>query len=197
VFEYFEGTVASKSASRLVLDVAGVGYDFLIPLGSAFPADDRLRVWCHLAVREDAHTLFGFADQRTRDLFRLLLKVRGVGPGMALGILSGLPRTELVTAIQDEDLTALLRIKGVGKKTAEQILLDLRDKIADYAGGAGFVDTPKQLKRSPATANMHDAVAALASVGYSDREAKKLVDKAAQSVDPEDLELLVRTALKS
>jgi Holliday junction DNA helicase RuvA len=197
VFEYFEGTVASKSASRLVLDVGGTGYDFLIPLGSAFPADERLRVWCHLAVREDAHTLYGFADKRTRDLYRLLLKVRGVGPGMALGILSGLSRAELTTAIQDEDMAALLNIKGVGKKTAEQILLDLRDKIGDYAGGPGFVDAPVSSTPNPADANVLDAVAALASVGYTEREAKKLVEKASQTVNPQDLELLVRTALKS
>jgi len=197
VYEYFEGRVASKTASRLALDVRGVGYDFLIPLGAPFPREGDFKVWAHLAVRDDAHTLYGFPDRKTRDLFRILLRVRGVGPGMALGILSGLPRKELIAAILDEDLAALLRIKGVGKKTAEQILLDLRDKIAELAGGAGFVDAPEAPAPNAAGANVSDAVAALCSVGYTEREAKKLVEKAAQKVDPNDLELLVRAALNT
>jgi len=195
VYEYLEGTVAARSAARVVIDVGGVGYDLLVPLRAALPHSGPLRVWTHLAVREDAHTLYGFPDRDTRDLFRTLLKVRGVGPSMALGILSGLDRSELIDAIRDEDLRRLTKVKGVGKKTAEQILLDLRDHVTLFGAesqDAGVIPRPVNTHE----VNIQDAAAALASVGYSEKDARKQVEKAAESVDASDLELLVRTALQ-
>jgi Holliday junction DNA helicase RuvA len=155
-----------------------------------------VRVWTHLVVRDDAHLLYGFPDPRMREVFRLLLQVRGVGPGLAQAILSTLPGDELLAAITAGDAGALTRIKGVGKKTAEQILLDLRDR-APHAevgeGGERGVVVPAGNARSRA---MADAVAALVSIGYSDKQARKSVDRAAERVEPGDLELLVRTALQ-
>ena len=118
---------------------------------------------------------------------------------MAIAVLSGLPSEDLVAAIMEEDAARLTRIKGVGKKTAEQILLDLRDRAAQLAGGAGGttregVLTPKSAP-SPADSNVADAVSALVSIGYSEKEARKQVERAAQRVDPGDLERLVRSAL--
>ena len=200
MYEYLEGRVAARSAARLVLDVAGVGYDLLVPPGSAFPDRQPLRVWTHLVVREDAHTLYGFPERETRDLFRELLRVRGVGPALALGVLSSLRRDELVGAILDEDAARLQRVKGVGKKTAEQILLDLRDRASALAAGtregAGPAGAAAERRDSIAVRNVEDAVSALASVGYSDKEARALVERASTEVDPEDLEQLVRTALR-
>lgn len=195
MYEYLEGTVAARSAARVVIDVGGVGYDLLVPLRAALPQSGKLRVWTHLAVREDAHTLYGFPDCETRDLFRTLLKVRGVGPSMALGILSGLDRSELIEAIREEDLRRLTKVKGVGKKTAEQILLDLRDHVTLF-GGTG--EDPGVIPRPGGAheANIQDAAAALVSVGYSEKDARKQVEKAAESVDATDLERLVRTALQ-
>ncbi len=198
MYEYLDGTVAGRSAAKLVLDVAGVGYELLVPLGAHFPAEgDEARVWTHLVVREDAHTMYGFGQRETREVFRLLLHVRGVGPAMALGVLSGLPRSELLAAILEGDAARLTRIKGVGKKTAEQILLDLRDRAAQLAEGltvAGIVTPAAPPQR--ADSNIQDAVAALASIGYPAKEARRLVERAAEKIDPSDLEALVRAAIQ-
>ena len=194
MYDYLEGRVARSGPARLVLDVAGVGYDLAVPLGAAFETDgeNKVRVWTHFVVREDAHSLYGFPDRSTREWFRLLLGVRGVGPGVALGLLSGLTVERLSEAIRHEDARLLVAIKGVGKKTAEQILLDLRDKVPHAI--AEDVLTPRP-RRLPAA--LTDAVAALTSIGYSEKQAWRSVEHAAKSIeDPDDLELLVRAALK-
>lgn len=200
MYDYLEGEVGARSATRLVVDVGGVGYDVLVPLGLKLPTSGRVRVWTHLTVREDAHLLYGFPDRATRELFRLLLSVRGVGPTMALGVVSGLGRAELVDAIVHGDLARLTRIRGVGKKTAEQILLDLRDRAVRLAEAGGLEDgevlTPARAPASRGETNVQDAVAALVSVGYSKKEASAQVERAARSVDPNDLDALVRAALQ-
>ncbi len=198
MYEYLEGKVAQRTATRVVLDVGGVGYDLFAPLGAPFgELGKRARAYVHLAVREDAHILYGFTSVDERDLFRLLLRVRGVGPTIALAVLSGLPRNELVQAVVQGDARPLTRIKGVGKKTADQMLLDLRDKANELAGGV--TDLPLTAAAAPAVdpaeLNVADAIAALVSIGYSDKEAKKEVERAREQVDPRDLEALVRAAL--
>ncbi len=194
MYEYLEGRVVSRGPTRVVIDVGGVGYDVAVPLGVDFArargAGEAVRVWTHLVVRDDAHLLFGFPDPEMREIFRLLLRVRGVGPGLAQGILSSLPGGELLESIAAGDAAALTRIKGVGKKTAEQILLDLRDRAP---ASAHDVLVPVKAARSRALA---DAIAALVSIGYTDKQARRSVERAAERVDPEDLELLVRTALQ-
>jgi Holliday junction DNA helicase RuvA len=197
VYEYLDGEIAARSAARVVLDVGGVGYDVHVPLGSRFPASGRARVWTHLVVREDAHTLCGFPDRETRDLFRLLLSVRGVGPVMALGILSGLPREPLLDAVANGDAGTLTKIRGVGKKTAEQILLDMRDKATLLRAELASGSESRTPRTQPAAAGVEDAVQALVSIGYSEKEARKSVERAAQRVGAQDLELLVRAALTS
>lgn len=197
MFEYLEGQIVGRTAARVIVDVGGVGYDLSVPLLASFPANGRTRVYTHLVVREDAHTLYGFPDRETRELFRVLLSVRGVGPVMALAILSGLPRAHLLDAIASDDSKALVKIRGVGQKTADQILLDLRSKAASLRAelsgtGAPLAPLPAAGRRDP---NVEDAVAALVSIGYSDKEAKKSVDRAAASVDTKNLEALVRAAL--
>ncbi len=194
MYEYLEGQVVERSAARLVLAVGGVGYELSVPIGSSFGASSATtRVWTHLVVREDAHFLCGFPDRETRELFRLLISVRGVGPTMGLAILSGLPREPLITAVAEGDAATLTRIRGVGKKTAEQILLDMRDKAqklqAQIVSGARGAAAP--------TTEVDDAIQALVSIGYSEKEARKSVERAAQKVDVRDLELLVRAALGS
>ncbi len=201
MYEYLEGKVAQRTASRLVLDVGGVGYDLLAPLAASFAeVGQRARVYVHFVVREDHHALFGFPTVDDRDLFRLLLKARGVGPTLALAVLSGLPREDLVRAVIEADPKPLQRIKGVGKKTADQMLLDLRDKASEIAGGRkdlalGATLTPFKAP-DPAEVNVADAIAALMSIGYTDKEAKKQVDRAREAVDARDLEALVRAAIQ-
>ena len=197
MYEYLEGEVRARTATRLILDVAGIGYELLVPLGMSFPTRGQARIFTHLTVRQDAHILYGFPDRDTRDIFRVLLSVRGVGPAMALGVLSGLSREDLMRAIVSEDIAALTRIKGVGKKTAAQILLDLRDEVAKLVPAEALVGIPGA-DAGPGAAhssNLEDALAALVSVGYSEKDARRQVERAAGRVDPADLELLVRTAL--
>ncbi len=191
MYDFLEGQVAGRSPTRLVLDVGGVGYEVLVPPGMAFPARERLRVWTHLAVREDSHTLYGFPDEATRDLFRALLGVTGVGPKVALAVLSGLPAAELVAALVAGDSKPLVRVKGIGQRTADQILLDLRGKAARLAPAGAAPAKPASTEVA-----LEDAITALISIGYSEKDARKQVERAAKSVPATDLERLVRTALQ-
>lgn len=198
MYDYLEGTVARRSAVGVTLDVEGVGYALALPLGTELPPEGAVaRVWTHLAVREDAHTLYGFADRGTRDLFRHLLRVKGVGPSLALAVLSGLSGSELVEVIRAEDAPRLTTVKGVGRKTAEQILLDLRDQLPVIAAGVELepgVITPAA--PSEAAGNLADAVAALVSLGFSPKEARGRVERAAREVDPADVSTLVQAAFQ-
>lgn len=197
MYDYLEGTVDRRSPASVALDVNGVGYLLAVPLGSDVPPEGRrARLWAHLAVREDAHTLYGFADRETRDLFRLLLSVKGVGPAMALAVLSGLPRTQLVEAIRQEDVKRLTLVKGVGKKTAEQILLDLRDRVAALTAGTEIAPGVLAPAPPPESGNVEDAVGALVSLGFSEKDARKRVERAAEAVDAADLHGLVQAAFR-
>lgn len=194
MYEYLEGEVAWRAPARVVLDVGGVGYDLLVPIGTRIPASGRTRVWSHLVVRETAHTLYGFGDRKEREWFRLLLEVRGVGPTMALAILSGLAPDDLVEAVLAGDAAALTRAKGVGKKTADQILLDLADKAAAWNEAEGRA--PAGAAPAAADTSIEDAVGALLALGFKEKEARKNVERAAREVDSSDLEALVRVALR-
>ena len=199
MYEFLEGTLDTRMPARLALNVGGVGYDIAVPIGANFGPDSKLRVWTHLVVREDSHTLYGFPDREMRELFRLFLSVRGIGPGIALGILSGLSREELIRAILDDDVKRLCQLKGVGKKTAEQILLDLRDKAPAWQNA---LDTPIEATspktRGPDTETLiEDAIQALMSIGYSAKDARKSVEKVADKNPTPDLEMLVREAIRS
>ncbi len=197
MFEYLEGEVAGRTPARLVLDVHGVGYELAVPLSAVFPAK-RARVWTHFVVREDAQTLYGFPDRAARDLFRVLLTVRGVGPAMGLAILSGLTRGELIAAVVQEDYKALMRVKGIGRKTADQVLLDLRGKAARLAAESETTLPDGVIVPQPPPARdltIDDAVGALVSIGYTEKEARRSVEAAAGKVGARDLEALVRTAL--
>jgi Holliday junction DNA helicase RuvA len=200
MYDFLEGQVASRRAANLALLVSGVGYDLRVPLGVPMPqVGETKRIYVHLAVREDAHILYGFPDEGLRDLFRLLLKVRGVGPNMALAVLSGLSREDFLSAVLGDDVKRLQAIKGVGKKTAEQILLDLKDKAKSLAADGLAASTPGTgLPAGPsAKGNIEDAVQALMSIGYPEKEATKRVESASKQVDPNDLEGLLLAAIQS
>ena len=214
MYDYLDGLLVERGAARVVLDVNGVGWDLLVPLGASLrlwsdsgprtgdgaAVGERTRVFTHLAVREDAHTLYGFPDRDSRELFRLLLGAKGVGPGLALGVLSGLPKTELLEAVATGDVKPLVKIKGLGRKKAEQIVLDLREKATAMLAGLGGsgasasgVLTPQP---PPAVGNVEDAVTALQSIGFNEKDARKSVEAAAAETGTDDLEALVRAALR-
>jgi len=162
------GVLVSKHAPYVVVDVNGVGYELELPLStlSELPAVDHpVTLHTHLVVREDAHLLYGFASLHERNAFRLLLKVAGVGPKLALALLSGMSVSELAGVVVRQDAVRLTRISGVGKKTAERLLLELRDKFADAAETLG-----PEVVGLPRDDVSGDVANALTALGYNDKE---------------------------
>jgi Holliday junction DNA helicase RuvA len=188
-----EGVLLEKSPEGVVLDVHGVGYDVRVPLSTFFELPDEgktVRLRIHTHVREDAFSLYGFLSELERALFRLLLGTSGVGPKLALSILSGLPVAKLVAALRSGDLAALTGIPGVGKKTAERIALELREKTL-----ALQVETTPE--RAPAPDVAASAESALANLGYARPHAERAVRRALETL-PEgaSLEALIKEALR-
>ena len=186
------GTVLDLRTDRLVLDVNGVGYDLAIPLGtfSALPpAGERAVVYVHTHVREDALSLFGFATREEKYVFERLLSVSGIGPRVALTVLSGLPLPDLVRAIATQNARILATIPGVGKKLAERLGLELKEKLAAFGAGA-----PSPGGKASA---VEDAIGALENLGYKLAQAEQAVEKAVRDVGIEDLNKILQAALKS
>lgn len=187
------GTLVEVRPDRIVLDVGGVGYDVAIPLGtfSALPpAGQKATLFVHTHVREDAIQLFGFVTKQERLVFETLLSVSGIGPKVALAILSGLPLPELVGAIAAQNARLLTSIPGVGRKLAERLGVELKEKMASF----GFGEAPA---RPAKTSMADDAVAALKNLGYKAAQAEAAVTAAARKVSVQDLNALLEAALKS
>ena len=188
-----EGVLAEKSPEVVVLDVHGVGYEVRVPLSTFFELPDEgktVRLQIHTHVREDALQLFGFGSEIERVLFRLLIATSGVGPKLALAILSGLPVGKLVAALRSGDLAALTGIPGVGKKTAERIVIDLREKALG-------LEADSRSERAPSPDAAAAAESALANLGYPRPHAERAVRRALE-LAPEgaSLETLIKEALR-
>jgi Holliday junction DNA helicase RuvA len=186
------GSLAYKSPEHLVVDVQGVGYQVLVSLNSFYRLPEPgapVRLIIHTHVREDALQLYGFIDREEKELFLLLTSVSGIGPRLALNILSGTPTNELLEALEAGDLVRLVAIPGVGKKTAERLVLELRDKIK-LVRSARTADGGQ-----PVTGLEGEAVSALVNLGYRRNEAERAV-KVACAAGASDLEAVIRTALK-
>jgi Holliday junction DNA helicase RuvA len=186
------GVLAYKSPEQLVVDVQGVGYQVLVSLNSFYRLPEpgaAVRLLIHTHVREDALQLYGFIDRQEKQLFLLLNSVSGIGPRLALNILSGTPTNELLDALEAGDLVRLVAIPGVGKKTAERLVLELRDKIK-VIKGARAADDGRQ-----ASGLESEAVSALVNLGYRQNEAERAV-KVARAAGANDIEAVIRTALK-
>lgn len=184
------GKLADKRPNQVLLDVGGVGYQVQIPL-STFAAlgalHDETTLLIHTHVREDQFNLFGFFTAREKHCFELLISASGVGPSLALKILSGMGIEELVPAIRKGDLAQLVRIPGVGRKTAERMVVELRDKLATVdIREAGKPSTRPQLES--------DVASALVNLGYDERSVEHAIEKARTSGDS-DFETLLRTSL--
>jgi Holliday junction DNA helicase RuvA len=194
---FLEGTLEEALPTQIVVAVQGVGYQVLIPLSSfdRLPAPGaRLKILTHLQVREDAHILYGFITTEERDLFRLLVEhVSGIGPKLALAVLSGMSVLSFKAAVVNGAVTEISRVKGVGKKTAERIVLELKDKV----GVAAAWEAASGLQ-AEGTAEITDAVLALISLGYKQVDAHKAVKQAVEA-EPgrKSTEELIRRALKS
>ena len=190
------GRIVSRQPPFLLLEVNGVGYEIEAPMSTFYvlpEGDAEVTLHTHLSVREDAHVLYGFAREADRTLFRALLKVSGVGGKMALGVLSGMTAEEFSQAVQTGDLAALTRLPGVGKKTAERLVIEMRDKL-DKIGtlpGGGSVAVGPAAK--PAGADQ-DAVSALVVLGYRPPEASRMVSKVFEQ--GMDTESIIKAALQ-
>lgn len=174
------GALIEKQPPHLLLDVNGVGYELEVPMSTLYRlphVGDSVTLHTHLVVREDAHLLYGFYEKRERELFRELIRLNGVGPKLALSLMSGLDVDELVRCVQAQDTSALTRIPGVGKKTAERLLVELKDRFKAWESLPGtftLVSNGPGVSEPVATAES-DAMSALIALGYKPQEASKAV----------------------
>lgn len=192
---FLKGRLAAKQPPSLLLDVNGVGYEVEAPMSTFYtlPAvGEPASLFTHLVVREDAHVLFGFGTESERRLFRALLKVSGVGPKMALGILSGVSVSDFLRIIEAEDTAMLTRIPGIGRKTAERVIIEMRDSVKKLAGAGDASFTPVTGGKASAYS---DAFGALVALGYKAPEVARLLK--GQEDSTASTEELIRSALKS
>jgi holliday junction DNA helicase RuvA len=188
------GTLVEKNPPQILLDVQGVAYEVDVPMSTFYNlanVGDKVTLFTHLVVREDAHLLFGFGSETERRAFRLLIKISGIGARTALSVLSGLSVAELAQAVTLQESGRLTKIPGIGKKTAERLLLELKDKLgADLTSAVGIN------RAAPVTS---DVLNALASLGYSDKEAAHAVKQLPEGIAVTDgirqaLRLLAKTS---
>jgi Holliday junction DNA helicase RuvA len=199
---HLSGTLLSKQATSAIVDVAGVGYEVAIPLSTFYELGEvgapvQLRIYTH--VREDTLTLFGFKTARERELFLHLISVNGVGPGLAIKLLSGMSADEMIASIRTNNLVRLVAIPGVGRKTAERLVVDLREKMAALSSPALEEEFAAQAA-APVTSEdqmRNDALSALANLGYQRSAAEKAVKTAIDEGGEVSVELILRRSLRS
>jgi Holliday junction DNA helicase RuvA len=192
---WLRGRLAAKLPPLVVVDVNGVGYECEAPMSTFYVLPDtgvEITLRTHLVVREDAHILYAFATDEERRLFRNLLKVSGVGPKIALGILSGMSVLDFMRCIEADDAALLVRIPGVGRKTAERVLIDMRDRVKEFS--AESVAVPFVAGGRPG-AVQHEAMSALVALGYKPAEIAKMLRAAGD--DAASTEELIRRALQA
>ncbi len=188
-----KGIVIHKQPPWLVLDVHGVGYELEAPMSTFYDLPEvgrEVALFTHYAQKEDSVSLYGFLHESERRLFRDVQKVTGIGAKIALAILSGVSVSDFAKLVQTADVAALTRVPGIGKKTAERIVVELRDRAADF-GAAGTMLAGKSVPADP----MSEAIAALQQLGYKPAEALRMAEKA--QTDGDDVEAIIRKALKS
>ncbi|HOO21396.1 MAG TPA: Holliday junction branch migration protein RuvA [Kiritimatiellia bacterium] len=193
---FLDGVVEAKEPTRVVVNVNGTGYEAAIPLSSydRLPREgERVRLLTVLVVREDAHLLFGFMTEEERSLFRMLTDISGIGPKLGLAVLSGLPVRELKAAVAGNDVKRLAGISGVGRKTAERIVLEMRDKLGKGSLMEGLAGGPVP---GPMDSKLRDVLLALVSLGHKQAEAQRMVRDIAGEITPETpLEDVLRRVL--
>jgi holliday junction DNA helicase RuvA len=195
---FLKGKLFSKSPPWLVLDVQGVGYELEAPMTTFYtlPAlGEELMLFTHLVVREDAHSLFGFSTQQDRLMFRTLIKVNGVGPKLALTILSGQSAAEFRRCIEFNDTQTLVRLPGVGKKTAERLIIEMRDRLPNFDSTEVISSPLTNITTAGVQANpKQEAISALCSLGYKPVDAAKMVN--AIEIEQKTCEEIIRLALQ-
>lgn len=198
------GNILEKQPPLVLLETGGVGYEIHMPMTCFYELPElnhEAVIFTHFVVREDAQLLFGFNSKQERALFRELIKVNGIGPKLALAILSGMSAQQFVTAVEREEIAALVKLPGVGKKTAERLVVEMKDRFKGMHGDLFAADAPFALTSEvqPAADAANDAeaeaVAALVSLGYKPQEASRMISKVGRP--QADCETLIREALRA
>lgn len=198
------GLLLEKTAPDILIECAGVGYEVSMPMTSIYALPEVSQeaiIYIHFVVREDAQLLYGFANKVERKLFRLLIKVNGVGPKLGLAILSGMSAEQFVSCVRHDDLSTIVKIPGVGKKTAERLIIEMRDKLKDWqseallSGSEEFTLNQVTTSSAQVSDNKGDAINALVSLGYTSSQAERAV-KAIFKTGMTS-ESLIRDALKA
>lgn len=187
---FLSGKIISSKPTRILLDVNGVGYEINISINTFenIAEKEEVSLFIHTIVREDSITLFGFYAESEKEMFNLLISVNGIGPKIALSILSGIRTDDLKNAIQSGDITRILAVPGVGRKTAERLVLELRSKV-DSITGAGIKDESYNIK--------NEAVAALTTLGYNSKVAEKAVRDVLQMFPAISIEDVIKRSLSN
>ncbi|WP_148254020.1 Holliday junction branch migration protein RuvA [Aidingimonas lacisalsi] len=193
------GTLVEKKPPWLMIDVGGVGYEIEASMNTFMALPDTgetVRLFTHLTIREDAHLLFGFAREQERELFRALVKVNGIGPKLALAILSGMDEDAFIRCVMDDDIKALTRLPGVGRKTAERLVIEMRDRFPHWQNQAAPATAMENMPTTSGTSSrrdtLADAEAALVSLGYKPAEAARMLSGLD---DGQTTEALIKSAL--
>jgi Holliday junction DNA helicase RuvA len=191
------GVLVDKKPPEIQIDVAGICYEVQVPMSTLYQLPElgkEITLHTHFVVREDAQLLYGFFEEKDKSMFRSLIKINGVGPKMALGILSSMEANEFVRAVRSNDINAMVKMPGIGKKTAERLLIEMRDRLKDWDGEEGGT----QLPVSAGASITSDAETALISLGYKPQQAAHAI-AAVLKTNPEiqGSEELIRHSLKS
>ena len=198
-----KGVLLEKDDQQALIDVRGVAYEVLVPLSTFFSLPhpgEGVTLHTHFVVREDAQLLFGFLQEQERSLFRILIRVNGVGPKLALALLSGMEVADFVRCVHQDDVNALVKLPGVGKKTAERLIIEIKDKLKEW-DGTPVAAGAKEKARAGRDASYEEAETALINLGYKLQDAGRAVAGAAKILEESgqvpDSESLIRTALRN
>ncbi|WP_313111994.1 Holliday junction branch migration protein RuvA [Aequorivita sediminis] len=189
---HIQGRLVEKNPTDVVIDCNGVGYFINISLHtfSEIPASENIKLFTHLQVREDAHILYGFTSVAEREIFRLLISVSGVGASTARSMLSSLSPDQVIDAIAQNDIAVIQSVKGIGAKTAQRVVLDLKDKILKVYGLSGN-------SAGTSNTNKNEALSALETLGFIRKKAEKIVDAIIKETPQASVELIIKQALKN
>lgn len=191
MYEFIRGTIVNLNPASIVVEAGGIGYFVNISLNtySKLNGTKETMLLIHQVVREDAHILYGFADKNERDLFRNLISVNGVGANTAIMMLSSLNADEIVAAVTTENVTVLKAVKGIGAKTAQRIIIDLKDKLGKIADSGQFLLSPNNTIRN-------ESLSALVMLGFAKKDADKVVTKLLEEQPEATVEGVIKKALK-
>ncbi|HET8752987.1 MAG TPA: Holliday junction branch migration protein RuvA [Salinimicrobium sp.] len=192
MIHHLKGQLVEKNPTNVVIDCNGVGYFVHISLHtfSQIPASESIRLYTHLQIKEDANTLFGFWEKSEREIFRLLISVSGVGASIARTMLSSMEPQQIMEAIASGDVATIQGIKGIGSKTAQRVILDLKDKILKVFG-MDDVSAPQN------NTNREEALSALETLGYTRKQSEKVMDKIVKEAPDATVESMIKRALKN